>query len=297
MSFRHYTLAVLLTASACSQQPADTTPTATATSPAKAARADEQPHLASSVPGLMLTPAQVLPPAPAGAAARDGCDHLLSKPKSSAARDVADRGWAVTGEAKVGSYRAVSFVGKMEQGTSGSCLLEKGNIGFFQGDKLVALAWMKPGAHRSIARLEQRSGQDARLWDGDFLSQPLADIQSDGDGAIAVGPMAKQDAVCEGAAQIPNLYGIPIAKARNLLARQGWKPVTRNRTKDEIGYAIAGLVEQGLTEVDDCSGTGFGFCRFDYTGAAGTLGVTTVGDGDFPVADYAVQCRTKAETK
>lgn len=297
MSIRLVTLAVLLTASACSPQPADPTPTATGTSPAKATRVDQPPHLVSGVPGLMLTSVQVLPSAPASAADRDGCEQLFSKPESPAAREVAGRGWAVTGEAQIGGYRAVSFVGKMERGTSGSCLLEKGNIGVFHGDKLVALAWMEPGARRSIARVEQRGGQDARLWDGDFLSQPLADIRADGNRAITIGPMAKQDLVCDGAAQVPNLYGIPIAEARTLLAQHGWKPVTRNRTADETGYAIADLVKQGFTEVDDCSGTGFGFCRFDYAGSAGTLGVTTVGDGDLPVADYAVQCQTKANAK
>ena len=107
--------------------------------------------------------------------------------------------------------------------------------------------------------------------------------------------MAKLDRVCDGTAQLPNLYGMPIAKARNLLTQHGWKPVARNRTQDEIGYAITDLVRQGFTEVDDCSGTGFGFCRFDYAGPAGTLGVTTVGDGDSPVADYTVQCRSRVK--
>ncbi|WP_442678280.1 hypothetical protein ACSBM8_12160 [Sphingomonas sp. ASY06-1R] len=97
------------------------------------------PRLASAIPALMLTPADLLPPAPASAADRDNCAHLLSNAKSPAARMVAARGWAVTGEAQVGGYRAVSFVGKMQPGTSGSCQLERGNVGFFRGEKLVAL--------------------------------------------------------------------------------------------------------------------------------------------------------------
>ncbi|WP_420137785.1 hypothetical protein [Sphingomonas sp.] len=251
------------------------------------------PHLTSSIPGLVLTAIDVLPAAPASAANRDDCGHLLSSAKSPAARQVAAAGWAVTGEAQVGRYRAVSFIGKMQRGTSGSCLLENGNIGFFLGEKLVALAWAKPGASRSIAKIQQHGRSGARLWDGDFLSQPFADIQADDARSISVGEMAVQDTVCGGAAQVPNVYGVPIATARRLLARQGWKPVVHQRPKSEISYTIADLIDHGVTEVDDCSGTGFGFCRFDYAGPAGALGITTVGDGDRPVADYAVECRNK----
>jgi hypothetical protein len=292
---RLFALALLLTAPACSQQSTNSTVKATETPSPNVAQIDQGPQLTSSVPGLMLTRTHTLPLAPASAADRGGCGHLLSKSTSPAARAVAKRGWAVTGQATVGGYRAVSFIGKMGQGTSGSCLLEQGNVGFFLGNKLVALAWMKPDAKRSIARIEQRGEQDARLWDGDFLSQPFADIRAGDEGAISAGPMAKLDRVCEGTAQVPNIYGIPIVKARNLLAQQGWKPVTHSRRESEIGYAIADLVQRGITEVDDCSGTGFGFCRLDYASNAGTLGVTTVGDGDWPVADYTVQCRTNAK--
>jgi hypothetical protein len=51
-----------------------------------------------------------------------------------------------------------------------------------------------------------------------------------------------------------------------------------------------------VTEVEDCSGTGFAFCGFRYTGPAGDLSVVTVGEGDenggLPlVARYSVDCK------
>ena len=51
-----------------------------------------------------------------------------------------------------------------------------------------------------------------------------------------------------------------------------------------------------MPEVDDCSGTGFAFCAFRYSGSAGDLTVITAGeigeDGSLPtVVRYAVDCR------
>jgi hypothetical protein len=48
--------------------------------------------------------------------------------------------------------------------------------------------------------------------------------------------------------------------------------------------------------VQECSGTGFGFCDYAYAGPAGTLSVITMGeigeDGRLPVvSDYGVDCR------
>jgi hypothetical protein len=258
-------------------------------SPQPAERRPDGPKFASAIPGLTVSAASQLPRAPAEAAEREACSHLLSDPKTPAGRQVADRGWAVTGEAQVGGYQAVSFVGSFGQGTSGSCQLGKGNVAFFKGDTLAALAWMKPDTSRSLARIEQLDGNRLRLWDGDFLSQPFADLAVDAGGSIAVGKMADKDAVCGGKAEVPNLYGVPIATARTKLARYGWKPGERD-SSDEASGAVADMIANGITEVDDCSGTGFGFCRFTYIGAAGTLSVTTVGDGDSPIAGYDVSC-------
>ncbi|WP_346245813.1 hypothetical protein [Sphingomonas rustica] len=257
--------------------------------PSPASGGKEAPRLTSKISGLMISASGDLPKAPAEAGARDDCAHLLSDPKTAAGREVAERGWGVTGEAKVGDYQAVSFVGSFERGTSGSCLLGKGNVALFKDGKLAALAWMKPGSPRSLARIETLGDDRLRLWDGDFLSQPFADLVADATGTIAAIPMAEKDAVCGGKAEVPNLYGVPIATARARLARHGWTPGEREASGEDSG-AVGELVANGVTEVDDCSGTGFGFCRFTYGGAAGTLSVTTVGEGDRPVAGYDVSC-------
>ncbi|GAB1362101.1 hypothetical protein MASR1M32_13370 [Rhodobacter sp.] len=56
----------------------------------------------------------------------------------------------------------------------------------------------------------------------------------------------------------------------------------------------ADIAARGVTEVEDCSGTGFGFCSYLYVGPAGGLSVITAGeiwDGGLPtVTGYAMTC-------
>jgi hypothetical protein len=79
--------------------------------------------------------------------------------------------------------------------------------------------------------------------------------------------------------------GMPYAQARKILIQSGWQAVawSPNRARFEIpargrfgamDYLINNL---GYTEVESCSGTGMGFCRFSFTNAKSeTLAVVTI---------------------
>lgn len=278
------TLAAALPAAAQAPGPTSADSKASANAPGPAGL-----RVNSFVPGLSFTLLSALPPAPATAASRQGCEHLLHKPAWAAGQQVAAAGWGVTGEARVGRYEAVSFAGGFQGGTSGSCQLSQGNLAIFDGGRLLAVAYSARGATRSIGDIVPLAPDGLRLWDGDFLPQPLADLQAGQNDVLAILPLAAQEAVCNGRAQVPNIYGMPIDQARQRLRQQGWTPVPATRA-DAPGRE-GELAKQGITEVDGCSGTGFGFCRFGYRGPAGQLGVTTVGDAAPPVvSSYGVQC-------
>lgn len=252
-------------------------------------------RLQSTVEAVRIAPLQRLPGAPSSATGqgRAACQHQLEPPATPAGREVALAGWGVTGEVAVGPYQAVSFVGAFQRGTSGTCLLGEGNIGIFRGTELLAIAYAPPNAARTIGRAIALEQDGLRIWDGDYLNQPLADMRIGADGSVTVQPLAAQEAVCNGAASIPNIYGRRINEARALLQRSGWAPaISRGRAeREQLDGRVAGLVRRGVPEVEDCSGTGMGFCGYTYRGAAGTLSVTTVGEGDFPtVAGYRARC-------
>lgn len=252
---------------------------------------DEPPSTSSEVKGVAFRLLTTLPRAPGAVEGLDECSHLTVKPASEAGRVVAGRGWAVTGEAKLGtSLRAVSFAGGFERGTSGTCQVNDGNVGVFDGSKLVALLYAEKGAEQSLGRIEALEGGGVRVLGGDFLPTPLGDIRSIDDYKFEFNPVAASDGVCGGRAKVPNINNMPIDKARAALRANGWMPVPSSE-QDRTDNRVADLVKLGVVEAEACSGTGLGYCNFNYRGEAGTLSVTTVGDNDYPsVSDYDVKC-------
>ncbi|MHA6690898.1 hypothetical protein [Devosia sp. A449] len=247
----------------------------------------------STVVGIAITPLSKLPPAPSIADASEFCAHLAIPPTSPGGLVAERAGWRVTGELDIGVLTAVSFVGGFEPGTSGSCQSHDGNVGFFAGKALVAVAYAAPSAPLPLGRIERFGNHGLRLWDGDYLPQPLADISLGADGAITIAALAAEETFCGGGAIVPYIYGLPLAEARNKIGQFGWMPVepSLGEWPDQRSADLAAL---GLTEVTGCSGTGFGYCGFEYHSAQGRLSVSSVGEAEPPatptVAGYTVTC-------
>ncbi|RSZ32788.1 PASTA domain-containing protein [Variovorax sp. 553] len=230
-----------------------------------------------------------LPKAGGSAGERNGCPWRVLQPKSAAARLVAAQGWAVMADVPLGAYRAVSFAGQMEAGTSGTCNITQGNVAVFDGDKLVALAYGKSAEDTAIGNLTALEGGAVRVWDGDIVGSPVGDLRVEADGTVRLGKLADEESVCKGQAKVPNVYGMPIDQARKALADKGWKPV---RIKPDGESRQAGLIKRGIVEVESCAGTGLAYCSFSYTGAAGALSVITAGEKGLPnVVGYDAKCR------
>ncbi|MGE4323307.1 MAG: hypothetical protein AB7E60_09795 [Sphingobium sp.] len=246
------------------------------------------PPFQSRVDGVAITAADSIPPfrgKPPSALCFD------SSPGTRQGESVAARGWQVTGEAEAGGYQLVSFVGTMEQGTSGSCLLGDGNIALFHGGDVKAILYAPKGVERSIGAIETLESGSIRIFDGDFLSQPMADIRFGEDGSVRIDEVAAFEQVCGGRAKVPNIYGMPVNRARTLLGEAGWTPLPSEAASEHRDGRARSLAMRGVSEVEDCSGTGFGYCRFRYRSGAGTLSVVTAGDDEWPgVARYSVDC-------
>ncbi len=263
---------------------------------ASAAHAQQKPEVVlakSDVAGIEFVALGHLPKAPASATSQKDCDWMLAKPKTAAGQAVAALGWGVTAEVPLGAYQAVSFAGQFEPSTSGSCQIDKGNVAIFSDRQLIALAYAGKGAKQTIGSIAVLQ-EGLRIWDGDLVAAPVADIHVLDGKSLEVVAIAAEDAVCQSAGKVPNVYGKPIDQARQSLISAGWAPLKnpKDLAADEAQYGQElELSKQGIIEVDACSGTGFNFCNFYYRRDAMELSVTTAGEEGLPrVVGYGAQC-------
>lgn len=261
---------------------------ATALSAAQASAVD----LARQASPLELTLLNTLPANSASDPGEAFCSVLSNAPTTAAGQLVAGAGWKVSGEFAMGDLTIVSFVGRAEQGTSGSCLLSDGNVGIFQNGALQGLIYAPEGSDLSIGSIQPLESGRIRIWDGEYLSQPLADLQVIGSDLVVLTHVASRDSFCEGAVTIPNIYGLPIHLARRMLLAEGWTPAASSEPPATDWTAE---MRREWPELEDCSGTGFGYCSWSYASIAGeSLAVTTAGEapeGSSPaVIDFGASC-------
>lgn len=259
------------------------------TLPAMAQISALAPRMQSDLKDIRMKAITSLPRAGGSAGDRDGCPLSVIEPRSAAAKLVAAQGWAVMADVPLGAYRAVSFAGRMKAGTSGTCSITQGNVAVFDGDRLLALAYGKSDEDTAIGNLTPLEGGSVRVWSGGIVGSPVGDLRVEADGTVRLGRVADEESVCRGRASVPNVYGMPIDKARKALADKGWKPVKGGASPEP---RQAALVKRGIGEANSCAGTGLAYCDFSYVGPAGRLILTTVGEDDLPqVAGYDVKCR------
>lgn len=71
--------------------------------------------------------------------------------------------------------------------------------------------------------------------------------------------------------------GISYAQARKILINAGWRALELPPNREHFGGTNYLVNKLGYNEVETCSGTGMGFCRFAFTNAKGQkLAVITV---------------------
>ncbi|MGL3821721.1 hypothetical protein [Sphingopyxis sp. R3-92] len=253
-------------------------------------KASPQPR--SEVEGLTFTALSELPANSASDPFNESCSHYrpAGGPKSAGGKIAEKRGWFVTSEEKLGRYDAISFVGQLETATSGVCMVHDGNVALFDGGQMVALGYARKGAEQpSIGQLEDRGNATLLIGSGEGPVAPIAILKEEG-GVPVLAKLPAEEQLCDGAVKVPNIYGKPILAARKTLAATGWKPVAQELPEGGFGREND-FHKQGVVEVESCSGTGYGFCSFQYAQGSRTLGVTTVGESpdDF-VSFYSVSC-------
>ena len=252
------------------------------------------PAVRSDLPGYRIVASDTLPAPTRRQDFGDGgfCGNLPIEPKTAAGRQAAALGWYVTSEARLAGYTAVGIFSRGESATSGTCLVQDGNVVVYRGDTPAAIVYEPPRADGEAGSIggvvTTLSSERLRISDFTPAGFENADLLL-GPDSVAVVPVAAMETAC-GSVALPNLRGKTIPQARKLLAPHGWRPAGEPEEGVSDLDAARGFRKQGLTEYESCSGTGYGFCSVRYAHPGGAvLHVTTVGD-DGTVSTYGVDC-------
>lgn len=235
------------------------------------------------VGGIVLSPVRTLSRNPT-TLAPESCARIA--PQTPEGQSVAAQGWAVTSELTRSAQVLVTFAGQDASGAQPGCTLTDGNLAVFRAGALEAIGY-SPDRQSLIGAVRAFDTAGARLWSGDTPAAPLADLELTASGARLL-PLAATETVCGGPV-VPAIHNQPITAARTALQANGWAP----KLNPAPSQALADLVATGLPEVEDCAGTGMGYCNFLYTHSAGAaLSVTTIDAGDSPpvVISYDATC-------
>ena len=230
------------------------------------------------------------------------CSQYRAEKLSPLAFSVEKLGWIVTSVAPLARFQAVTFVSGFNPGTSGLCLARNANIAVFDGNELVALAYAKSKLGPALESDPAPLGVVEPLEDGmgllirtDPPGIPVGEFHVAGE-KLRLTARAMTHANCRGSAIVPDIYGKGIDTARRMLFTQDWKP-ERPAEGPEVGDMAREMSEKGLIEAEMCSGTGFGYCSWNYRGKAGVLHVVTVGGDSAPsantVSSFNVECNAE----
>lgn len=257
----------------------------------------QQLQVASQREGIEIVATSELPTGPGTDDEASVCGFPEADNRSVGAEAVSAAGWLVTNQYGQGAFDYVSFVGRATPGTSGSCLYEDGHVAVFRGEELLAVVSPAADSDRDIGMIVGWQDQGGvRIFDGEYLPAPLADLKVHAENLALVRPVATRDSFCGGRIEVPNVYGLPIHQARILLLDEGWGLHQAQSLAPSDPASDIAQGEGGLPEIQGCAGTGFGYCNFQYDWADGvaTLTLTTAGDwpegSSPPVVNYGAEC-------
>lgn len=107
------------------------------------------------------------------------------------------------------------------------------------------------------------------------LAMPVVQQPTQAQNSINIEPTSQEVQVNKNSAKanesLPLQKGMSYREARQLLLQQGWQPNLQGDPPNLRSLAVRGLYDLGYVEIEDCSGTGEGPCRFQFINDNGDL--------------------------
>jgi len=220
--------------------------------------------------------------------AEANCKRYTATEPRKRAKGIQDRGWAITSDIHYGPFNFVSFVGSFESITSGMCIIKNTNIAIFHNGKLMGFFYTDPDFDTELSSIRIDNSGAISVYSGGGVDLPSVEIILR-DNKITLDTPSYKTA-CKGDGIIPKLTGQSIFDAREKLFSFHWRPsvdVNENeafiQNQKKGPYYKSTRSERYLPELDTCSGTGLGFCKYVYERTSSYLYLTTISDGGIVV--------------
>ena len=185
-------------------------------------------------------------------------------------------------------YHFIAFAGSFSGGTSSTCSISQSNIAIFEQDNLLGIIYLDASDASLIGSIRLMDAGFIRVFSGDAIQMPVADIHLSLNG-FELKTISALTAYCNGTSIVPSVFGKDIIEARNVLINHGFEPI--EAIEPSLPVWRMHLINDGIREVDACSGIGYSFCKFRYKNENSSVNLITAGDDAFPsVVRIGVNC-------
>ena len=197
--------------------------------------------------------------------------------------DIGDKGWHVLAEVQIAQYKLIAFAGKFKPNTSSTCEISQSNIAVFEDDELLGVIYLGSPEDALIGNLELMDAGFVRLFSGGLLQELVAELHLSPTG-LALTPISKITAHCNGRAIVPNTLGVNIVDGREIMFEFGFTPIPNEQRSEswESKYYL------GITELVGCS-NGIPWCVFEYENEHSIVFLSTLGQDE--VRRDGVKCK------
>lgn len=200
--------------------------------------------------------------------------------KNPLSNNITKKGWTILSEAQLGQYDLIAFAGKFEVGTSATCYVTESNIAIFYNGSLLGVIYLESKDDALIGYLEQMDDGFIRLFSGDPLQVPVADLNISAEGLKLVAISNKSLSYCGGKTVIPDTLGMTIQDARDKLFKSGFFAIYHEQ--DPTSWT--NKYYPGINELAGCS-NGIPWCYFEYVEQNSRLTLLTLGSDEVIRAD------------
>ena len=256
--------------------------------------AGEQITIKSTIENILVAKTSSIPSGPNSEPEgryKEACGERLVQPKLKSAQMIFDKGWKISSEISYGPYELVSFAGDFDY-FHNNCFLVQTNIAIFYKGNLLAIVYTQEENWSDLAGLELLNTSEIAIKDTSiYFESILANIKFSKDEILIDHPHTFSMA-CGTDGIIPDIKGLEIEEAREMLFDFGWSP-RDGKALDDMGDMQLGYsgMRDKTPELKICSGTGISSCLYSYETNNSYLDVTTAGEPEGSVTFVKGVCK------